>query len=687
MKKVLLLSLSLALGFSAFAQNRAAQQRVAKNDKQAFQVSAKKTAAVGKEQINATAASFAPQTAKSVVVNRYDENEYAETMMTNYDLQSNSWCSNRMYQLPDEGGVGVVGTFSHQTNQSATDRGTGYNFYKDGEWQEMPEARVEPFRTGWPTICQYGERGEVMLSHAPLHCFIREVAGEGEWVDMGLLPDHPDGYPYDEDVAWPRIATTGDNHNIIHMIGDLQAEDAEGNVHHHQVYYRSEDGGNSWITAFSPLAQDGEEADHYSADAYNISANGHTVAIIYGDDLQSHVVMYKSTDDGQTWTRYVIWENPYYGFDWATDPQSVFTDTLFGPSTLAIAVDKNGTAHVALSVYEYTHDEIGDTYTTYRGRGVDGIYYWNDTQGTIQDTYHPEYLGTSLEEHFYNPNPHHALRLWWPALDENGQPDGYVHMEADTTKWIGYVPMFEDNSGSLIEYDNDKFYIENDYFYKFRSSQSGMPALSIDPMGNIACAYSAPCTSRTDDNNTYYLRQMFVSYYNVDEGYWHQAEDWLTEDVIFLVSECMFTIGVDNTFKPGEFWFGFQGDDQIGLYWGSNATQTQASENIIYATKLIPAPEMVSVPENHEAINPMTATRIYPNPVVDQMTIEVNASQASDMSISVYNLMGQKVMDKNVSLNMGINTPTINTSNLSSGVYFVTVKANGFENTMKFIVK
>jgi hypothetical protein len=96
---------------------------------------------------------------------------------------------------------------------------------------------------------------------------------------------------------------------------------------------------------------------------------------------------------------------------------------------------------------------------------------------------------------------------------------------------------------------------------------------------------------------------------------------------------------------------------------------------------------MVNVPENHDAINPVTTTRIYPNPVVDQMTIEVNAAQASEMSISVYNLMGQKVMDKNVSINTGINTPTLNTSSLSSGVYFVTVKANGFENTMKFVVK
>ena len=141
------------------------------------------------------------------------------------------------------------------------------------------------------------------------------------------------------------------------------------------------------------------------------------------------------------------------------------------------------------------------------------------------------------------------------------------------------------------------------------------------------------------------------------------------------------------TVNDGEFWFGFQTDPNVGFWWGSNAAQTAATENTIYAVRVVADPEMVNVPENHDAVNPVTTTRIYPNPVVDQMTIEVNAAQASEMSISVYNLMGQKVMDNNVSMITGINTPTLNTSSLSSGVYFVTVKANGFENTMKFVVK
>jgi len=672
MKKVLLLSLSLVLGFSAFAQ-----KQVIKNDIVPFQASINKTV-VGNDVATQATTNYVPQTSKSVVVNRYDDMEDAETMTTSYDLQSNSWCSNRMYQLPN-GSVGVVGTLSREANQTASDRGTGYNFFDGSEWGDQPDNRIEPFRTGWPTICQYKENGEVMISHAPVHCWIRETAGEGEWQDMGLLPDHPEGYPYDEDLAWPRVATSGDNNEIIHVIADLQHS---GDVtEHHQVYYRSEDGGQTWITDFSPLQQDGEEANHYSADAYNIASNGHTVAIIYSDDLQSNVVMYKSTDDGQTWNRTVIWENPYYGCDWATDSCSIFTDTCFGPSNVALAIDNHGVCHVAMNVYEYIHSELSDSYTTWRGRTVDGIYYWNDTQDApIADTYHEEYVGTSYEEHFAQPNPHHALRLWWPDPEN----PGYVHMNADSTKWAGYIPMYYDENGSLIQYDSDKFYIENDYFYKFRSGQSGMPALSIDPLGNIACAYSAPCTRRESDESTpHYMRSIYVSYYNVDEGYWHQVEDDLTDDgvnFLYMYSENIFTISANNTVNPGEFWFGFQSDDVVGLYWGSNATQGSATDNVIHACKVIAPAEYVSVPENNDAQEAVYS--IYPNPATNYMV--VSSAMDTDATITIFNIVGQTVSQFNKHLGTGENTISID---LKSGVYFCTISANGFDKTVKVVVK
>ena len=657
MKKVLLLSLSLVLGFSAFAQ------RVVKNDAKAVKVDSKKVI-VGNEAAIQSAAQYAPQTAKSVVVNRFENAEDALTMSTTYDLQSNSWCSNRMYQLPN-GNVGVAATISHEYNQSATDRGTGYNFYnaESGEWMDMPESRVESVRTGWPTIAQWGDNGEILISHSPLRVYTREVAGEGEWVFRGIIPNAPAEYPYEEDAAWPRVATSGEHHNIIHVIADLQHS---GDVtEHHQVYMRSEDAEN-WTVTYSPLAQDGEETGGYSADAYNISASGHTIAMIYADDLQRHVVMYKSTDDGLTWQRRIVWENPYYGYDWE-DPASIYTDTMNGPATAAIAVGPDGVVHVALTAYTYIHAEAGDTYTTWRGRTVDGVCYWNDTQdGPISAP---------------DGNPHHAMMLWWPD-EEN---PGYVKMQADSTKWIGYVPLYQDEDGNLIQYDNDMFYIENDYFYKMRSGQSAMPALSIDPLGNMACAWSAPCSRPDEDGQTYYFRRIYVSYYNVDEGYWHQVEDELTDatfDFSYSSSENIYTFSVDQTANPGEFWFGYQTDYEIGLYWGSNATQTSATDNDIHVVKVIANPEFVSVPENSENEAKDVIYGIYPNPATDYVI--VNSAMNTEATITIFNLVGQAVKQFNKDLKLGENAISLD---LTSGIYFCNINANGFNKTVKFIVK
>ena len=616
MRKVLLLSLSLALGFSAFAQ-----QRVAKNDIRSAQAKAEKVS-VGNEKIN-PATNFAPQTAKSVIVNRLDEIEDGETMMTMYDLQSNHFCSNRMYAM-ENGSAAIVATFSHEPNQSASDRGTGYNFYngETGQWLDMPEERVESMRTGWPTIAPYGDRGEILISHAPMRCWTREVAGEGEWVYRGELPISPEGFPYADDASWPRVATSGDNHNIIHVIGDIQHSGTDA-TEHYQVYLRSEDAEN-WTITYSPLEQVGfESTGGFSAEDYAIAANGHNVAILYTGSMTNSVWMFKSTDDGLTWNARRVWEDPYEGIS-LEDPNLVYTDTLYRPMSGAVVIDNGGVVHVALNVLEMAHwaDTEPGYYSYFYGRMVDGILYWNDTQeGPVQSE---------------DGNPHHAARLWWPIPEE----PGYVRMHADSTKWIGYIPMYEG-----YEWDNDKFYNGDDYHPRFYSA-SGHPALSCDPYGNICCAFSSPCVRRLDDNGTYYYRSIYTSYYNVDKGYWEQdVEDLCDEEVnfMFLYSDNLYTLSAPNTYKPGEFWIGFQSDDLIGLYWGSGAAQTQASENIIHAMRIDAEDEYVSVPENYEAKD--VVYNIYPNPATDYVVVK--SSQDVEANISIVNLVGQTVKQFN----------------------------------------
>ena len=594
-------------------------------------------------------------------------------MMTMYDLQSNHFCSNRMYELPN-GAVAISATMSHEPNQSAVDRGTGYNFYDGSEWQDMPDARIEDFRTGWPSIAPWKD-GEIMLCHGNNHmqCYTRAIAGQGEWEYKGALPDYPEGYPYNEYPTWPRVVTCGENNNIIVAVGTLQHQVSSDEIHSHTVMWRSEDAEN-WTISYSPLAEVGYEVDVFSADDYCMAANGHTVALLYSGNLTNSAWMFKSTDDGQTWETTKVWEHPHEGR--SLDEVFDYGDTLFMPMNGAITIDNNGVAHVAFNTMEMTHtlDNEPGYYTYWSGRTVDGILYWNDTQeAPIQDTYHEEYVGTSLEEHFANPNPFHAARLWWPIVDE----PGYVHIVPDSTRWIGYLPMYEG-----FEWDNDKLYNESDYLNRFYGC-SGHPALSCDPYGNLACAYSAPCVRRLDDNGRYYYRSIFVSYRNVDKGYWDQIVDDLTDEeanFMFLYSDNVFTVSATNTYHPGEFWFGFMSDDQIGLYWGDGPNQTSASENTIHAIKINPTEEYWNVGENYEAQDVVYG--LYPNPATDYVVVK--SSQDVEANISIVNLVGQTVKQFNKSLKMGENAISLD---LNSGIYFCTISANGFNKTIKFVVK
>lgn len=652
MKKVFLLSLGLILGLSAFAQ-----RQVIKNDLREH-VANGKIVAVGND-ITSETYTFAPQAAKSAVVNRSTPYEDSETMWSNYDLQSNHYVANRMYQLPN-GNVAVTATMSHQPNQSATDRGTGYNFYSNGGWDDMPEARVESFRTGWPTIAQWGENGEILLCHGNNHtqCFTRETAGEGEWQNMGPLPDTPEGYPYTEYPTWPRVVTCGDNHNIIIAVACLQHQVSSDETHVHQIIWRSEDAVN-WTINYSPLANLGlgYEVDNFSADDYALAANGHNVALLYSGCLTNSVFLFNSTDDGLTWTSTKVFEHPFEGVS-LEEPGLDYRDTLFMPMNGAVVIDNNGVTHVALNTFEFSHfaDTQPGYYSYWSGRSVDGILYWNSTQeAPIQAT---------------DGNPFHAARLWWPAGDD------YVQMVNDSTRWIGMIPMFEDENGSLVEWNNDMYYTDN-YSQKIWGA-SGHPALSCDPEGNLACAFSSPCTLR--DNGQYYYRSIFVSYKNANENYWHQLEDDLMEDVMLMYSEGLYTSAVSNTVNPNQFWFSYQVDDEVGFYWGGSdtnpATQNNATENVIHAAMIWPS---LGVDET-EAQDVVYS--IYPNPATDY--IMVSSAMDANATITFTNLAGQTVKTVNKNLTTGENSVSID---LESGIYFCTVNANGFNKTVKVIVK
>lgn len=77
----------------------------------------------------------------------------------------------------------------------------------------------------------------------------------------------------------------------------------------------------------------------------------------------------------------------------------------------------------------------------------------------------------------------------------------------------------------------------------------------------------------------------------------------------------------------------------------------------------------------------------YPNPFNPATTIRFSLPVAAEVSISVFNLLGERVAQLlNANLNEGYHEVTFDGSSLTSGIYFYQLRAGDFKATKKFII-
>ncbi len=81
------------------------------------------------------------------------------------------------------------------------------------------------------------------------------------------------------------------------------------------------------------------------------------------------------------------------------------------------------------------------------------------------------------------------------------------------------------------------------------------------------------------------------------------------------------------------------------------------------------------------------AVRIMPNPVQNNMTVEFTTVENTTVNISVINALGQKVQQLSQNSLVGTNLVEINTSNLTSGVYFLNIASDKGQTTKRFVVE
>jgi hypothetical protein len=620
MKKGLLLAMAVALGFSGFAQKAEVSSEL-KNKS----VKAVFNSGINDEVINL-------RSGGNTTVNAKFEATETQIGKTKYDLQSNSVLGERTY-MTESGEIAATWTIGLD-DPDFGDRGTGYNYFDGTSWGAIPTERVEEARTGWPSIAMYGD-GEVLTSHGmyegsytDLGLMTRPTRGTGDWT----LVNKPSTVG-DIEYVWNRIATSGDNNDIIHVISNSYNE-VNGQAKA-LVYNRTSDGGNTWEA--EDVILEGTGAEFYneiSADDYKIVAKGNTVVILLTSPWYD-LFFLKSEDNGETWEKNVVWEHPYPNFDWET---TITTDTIWSPDgSLDADIDSEGNVHLAFGLTRVVHTEAGTSYNYFPY--TDGIVYWNESM-----------------DKFENPsNQHYALK--------------YENIPAVCN--AGFVP---DLNG------NNQLDLEEELQVYPTIGMSTQPALHIDNDDNIFLMWTAQneeltATGETPKNHRHIFGRArafgeWLDVIHITPGFMHNWEDCVFPDIMGT--------------KDNKVHYFFQADGQPGLALRDDHPHTD--NNITYG--VLDYNEFalnIGVDNTFEAA--MTVSQNFPNPANNTTNIDITVANNSNVSVEVINMVGQTVFSAVENVTAGTSTIQLNVADYAKGVYFYTVTAGTEKVTKKMIVE
>jgi len=523
MKKILLLSLILCVGLFGFSQNRRAT--VPKS----LQNQVSQRVQLGNDVSNDNAVNL-PATVKLNHKSVKSINE-DEIILTKYDLQSNGSTPYGRFFIYDDGTRGAVTTMGFNPS-NWPDRGTGYNYFDGTSWGSEPQARIETVRTGWPQYSALGPNGEYVIAHAATGGLItstRTTKGTGAWTAGTLAaPTTPSGLS----LSWPRMITSGTDHNTIHVIAitnpsTILYQGLNGAL----AYSRSTDGGATWDKHNVVLDGMGS-ADYwgFGSDTYSwIAPQGDNLAFIVSSPMEDFFVM-KSTDGGDTWEKTIIWEHPYPHWNGATA-----VDTFYCPDGSAHGVfDNNGVLHIAFGIFRAINSSTAGSYNFFRG--YDGIGYWNENL--------PTWTGGTVTEQSNCLKPE--------TLDQQGS-------------LVGYCQDLNGN-GEL-----DVVGVSN-----YQVGMSSHPQLVCDANNNLYLLYSG--IKEGSDNGTLNYRHIWGRGSSDGGQSWGNFIDF-TGDILHAYDECVFPVIASKIVNNNYIHLIYQADTDPGMFLSSSGDQPSASDN------------------------------------------------------------------------------------------------------------
>ena len=140
-------------------------------------------------------------------------------------------------------------------------------------------------------------------------------------------------------------------------------------------------------------------------------------------------------------------------------------------------------------------------------------------------------------------------------------------------------------------------------------------------------------------------------------------------DLVMPGEEIGVVVSPTVNFLPGEQPEFFPLTD-MGDYWVANVDFTDSGVFTIGTQPQVSVEDLT-----------MTDINLYPNPVRDQLTLELNSIALDGLALDIFDAVGRKVLH----LRPQTNRITLNTAGLTSGVYIVQVTKNGQLKQLRFV--
>jgi hypothetical protein len=537
---------------------------------------------------------------------------------TRYDLQSNSSMQRRIHVYED-GTMGAVWT-KGEAEPNFAGRGTGYNYYDGSAWGPAPTQRIEPVRVGWPSYQPYGENGEIVCAHTGgtdgLIFSHRDNKGTGDWSNFYLAG--PVGH---EDLLWPRMITSGEFNDIIHVIAIVPSVANDGSIYEGLdgalLYSRSFDGGESWDP--ENVILDGITADEFigfGGDEYAWAApNGETIAFAAGGFMTDGVVL-KSTDNGDTWERLTYYASPDPKFD----NSYVMPDHGGLDSYQSIVIDDQDQVHVAAGRMILAGDGTGAATTQYYPY-TNGLLYWNETM--------PAMDSVSVGNDILNPSLVMDPMYLLAEVQDNEAGDTIIGTPT------------------------------------YQASLTSMPQLAFDHNNQILYAFYAGLSLgfNTEEFNYRHIWMRFSEDYGQT---WSEYTD-LTGDVFHIFSECTYPSVAANV------------NDNVHLIYQTDNTpgiNQRFEDHAVVDNNIVHLPVVTVVGINEAPANIVGVEQINPNPASTTANVIVNIDKPSVVELSLVNMLGQVVYSNSMNLSYaGMHQLRLDVSSYDSGIYFVKVQA------------